>query len=64
MPGKDQYTKKGPLFGNNRSHALNRTNRKYDLNLQKVTIKEDGKVKTLRVTAKTMRTLKKQGKLA
>ena len=29
MPGKDQYTKKGPLFGNNRSHALNRTNRKY-----------------------------------
>ena len=64
MPGKDQYTKKGPLFGNNRSHALNRTNRKYDLNLQKVTIKENGKIRKLRVCAKTIRTLKKQGKLA
>ena len=63
MPGKDQYTKKTPLFGNNRSHALNRTNRKFNLNLQKVMIKENNQVKTLRVTVKTMRTLKKQGKL-
>lgn len=34
-------TNKKPLFGNNRSHALNATKKKQSLNMQKVTI--DGK---------------------
>lgn len=31
-------TKRKPLFGNNRSHALNATRKKQSLNKQKVTI--------------------------
>ena len=64
MSRKDDITGKTSLKGNKRSHALNATNRQFGLNLQKVTIKEDGKLKKVRVTAKTARTLKKQGKIA
>ncbi|MGX9340608.1 50S ribosomal protein L28 [Mycoplasma sp. 128] len=61
MPGKDQLTGKKALSGNKRSHALNATKRRFDLNLQKVTVLENGQKKTYRVTAKTARTLKKYG---
>ena len=37
-------TKKKPLFGNKRSHALNATRKKQGVNLQTVTL-EDGTVK-------------------
>lgn len=33
---------KGPAFGNNRSHSLVATRRRFDPNLQKVRILEDG----------------------
>ena len=64
MARKDDITKKGPMSGNKRSHALNATKRKFNLNLQKITIEENGKKKTLKVSAKTARTLRKQGKIA
>ena len=64
MSRKDEITKKGPLSGNNRSHALNATKRKFNLNLQKITIEEDGKKRRIKVSAKTARTLRKQGKIS
>lgn len=64
MARKDDITGKGALTGNLRSHALNSTKRKFNLNLQKVTIIENGAKKTVKVTAKTAKTLKKQGRVA
>lgn len=49
-------TERKPLFGNNRSHALNSTRRKFGLNLQVVEI--DGK--KVKVTAREKKTLNKQ----
>lgn len=64
MARKDDITGKAAMSGNNRSHALNATKRKFNLNLQKVTVVENGQKKTLKVTAKTAKTLKKQGRVA
>ncbi|NQZ66033.1 MAG: 50S ribosomal protein L28 [Mycoplasmatales bacterium] len=64
MARKDDITGKRAMSGNYRSHALNSTKRKFNLNLQKVTVIEDGKKKTLKVSAKTAKTLKKQGRVA
>ena len=48
---------KGPLTGNRRSHSLRATRRKWNVNLQQVTINGENK----RVSARTLRTLKKKG---
>lgn len=64
MARKDDITGKGALTGNLRSHALNATKRKFNLNLQKVTIIENGAKQTVKVTAKTAKTLKKHGRVA
>ncbi|MCK5945896.1 MAG: 50S ribosomal protein L28 [Mycoplasmataceae bacterium] len=64
MSRKDDITGKKAMSGNNRSKALNSTKRTFRLNLQSVTVLENGEKKKLKVTAKTARTLKKQGKLA
>ncbi len=64
MARQDEITGKKPMSGNNRSHALNWTKRKFGLNLQKVTIIEKGKKKKVKVTAKTAKTLKKKGLIA
>ncbi len=64
MSRKDEITGKGGLSGNYRSHALNTTKRRFNLNLQKVTIMEDGKKKKVKVSAKTAKTLKKKGLIA
>ena len=48
---------KGPLTGNRRSHSLRATRRKWNVNLQQVTINGEKK----RVNARTLRTLKKKG---
>lgn len=53
-------TSKKTVFGNNRSHALNSTRRSWKLNLQKVNV--DGK--TVRMTARELRTIKKADKAA
>ena len=47
---------KGPLTGNRRSHSLRATRRKWNVNLQQVTINGEKK----RVSARTLRTLKKK----
>jgi len=49
-------TEKKPLFGNNRSHALNITKRKQKLNIQNV-VTPDGKI--VRMTAREAKKYKK-----
>jgi len=51
---------KGPLAGNNVSHAKNRTKRRFLPNLRTVRITlEDGTSRKIRISAKELRTLKK-----
>lgn len=52
---------KGPLTGNKRSHSLRATRRKWNVNLQKVNVVVDGKPQKIRISARALRTLKKQG---
>ena len=52
MARQDQMTLKKAMSGNYRSHALNSTRRKFNLNLQKVTILENNKKVTYLVSAK------------
>lgn len=51
---------RGPLTGNKRSHSMRATRRKWNVNLQKVRVIVDGKPQTIRVSARALRTLKKQ----
>lgn len=64
MARKDDITGKKALVGNTRSHAMNASKRTFDLNLQKVTVVENGQKKSLKVSARTAKTLKKHGKIA
>ncbi|MDO5440639.1 MAG: 50S ribosomal protein L28 [Erysipelotrichaceae bacterium] len=57
-------TGKGPMSGNNRSHSLHATRRKWGVNLQNVTIMVDGKPKKVRVSARALKTLKGKAKAA
>ena len=51
---------KGPLVGNNVSHANNKTKRRQLPNLRSVKItNEDGTTKRIKVAASTLRTMKK-----
>jgi large subunit ribosomal protein L28 len=51
---------KGPMSGNNVSHAKNRTKRRFLPNLRTLRITlEDGTSKKIRISAKELRTLKK-----
>lgn len=64
MAKVDQITKKRAMTGNTRSHALNHSRRTWQLNLQKVNIyDENNNVKEVRVSARTLKTLKKQNKV-
>ena len=50
----------GPMAGNNVSHAKNRTRRRFLPNLRSVKITlEDGTTKRVKISAKELRTLKK-----
>lgn len=64
MSRQDEITGKRAQSGNYRSHALNTTKRRFNLNLQKVTIMEDGQKRKVKVSAKTAKTLKKKGLIA
>lgn len=56
-----QITGKGPMVGNNVSHANNKTKRRFLPNLRTIRIRlEDGTTKKVRIAASTLRTLKKQ----
>ena len=50
---------KGPQFGHNVSHSKRRTNRKWLPNIQKVTVTEDGKTKTMTLCTRCLRTRSK-----
>lgn len=64
MARKDMLTGKAALSGNSRSHALNATKRKWNINLQKVKVMDEkGNIFTIKVSARTLRTLKKQDKI-
>lgn len=60
MAKKCAITGKGPLVGNNVSHAHNKTKRRFLPNLRTVRVTlEDGTTKKIKVAASTLRTLKK-----
>ncbi|MGL4617273.1 MAG: 50S ribosomal protein L28 [Mycoplasmoidaceae bacterium] len=64
MSRKDQLTGKGPLSGNKRSHAMNHSKRRWNLNLQNVKIMDcNNKPITVKVSARTLKTLKKQNRI-
>lgn len=48
-------TGKKNMSGNTRSFSLNSTRRQWKANLQKVRIEEDGKVKTVYVSARALK---------
>jgi large subunit ribosomal protein L28 len=48
-------TGKKTVSGNNKSHSLHRTKRTFKPNLQKVRIEEDGKIKTVYVSARALK---------
>lgn len=49
---------KGPMSGNKRSHSMHASRRKWNVNLQKVRVVVDGKPKTLKVSARALRSMK------
>ena len=63
MANKCERTGKGPMSGNNVSHAHNKTRRRFMPNLQKkrIWIPEENKWVTVKATAKALKTLDKKG---
>lgn len=59
-----EITGKKALSGNNRSHSLRATRRKWNVNLQNVTIMVDGKPTKVRISARALKTLKAKSKVA
>lgn len=57
-------TGKGPVSGNNRSHSLRATRRRWNVNLQKTTLEIDGRKVQVRISAKALHTLRKGQKVA
>jgi len=61
MARRCQVTGKGPLVGNNVSHAHNKTKKRQLPNLRTVRVTlEDGTTKKIRVAASTLRTMRKK----
>lgn len=52
-------TGKGPLSGNNRSHSLRATRRRWNVNLHTYKIEIEGQVYKVRMSARAYRTLQK-----
>lgn len=61
---KCEITGKKRSFGHNVSHAKNRTNRVFLPNVQKKRVVIDGKVVTVQISARALRTLTKTGRMA
>mgnify|MGYP003997190453 FL=1 len=51
---------KGPLFGNNVSHANNKTRRRWNPNLQKLRVIVKGAIKALKVCSRCLKADKVQ----
>ena len=58
-----QVTGKKPMFGNNVSHAHNKSRRRFNVNLQKKKfwLPEENRFVTLRLSTKGMRIIDKKG---
>ncbi|HHJ06721.1 MAG TPA: 50S ribosomal protein L28 [Anaerolineae bacterium] len=50
---------KGPQFGHNVSHSMRHTKRQWKPNIQKTTIYEGGRKKTIKVCTKCLKTMAK-----
>jgi large subunit ribosomal protein L28 len=63
MARKDQLTGKAPMSGNHVSHAHNKAKRRFKVNLHKKRfyIPEEDRWVTLKVSAKTLKTINKNG---
>lgn len=63
MARKDQLDGRGPMSGNNVSHAHNKTRRRFGVNLQtkRFYLPEQKRWVKLRVSAKTIKTINKKG---
>jgi large subunit ribosomal protein L28 len=59
MPKACEICGRGPAYGNNISHAHNRTRRRWEPNLQRVRANVNGTVRTIRVCASCI----KQGRV-
>ncbi len=60
MARRCAITGKGPMSGNNVSHAHNKTKRRFLPNLRTVRVTlEDGTTRKIKVAASTLRTMKK-----
>ena len=55
-------TGKGPLSGNNRSHSLRATRRRWGVNLQTFKVEVDGRVQTVRMSSRAYKSLVKNQK--
>lgn len=53
-------TGKKALSGNRRSHSMHASRRRWNVNLQKVTVMVDGKPQRVRMSARALKTLKAQ----
>jgi large subunit ribosomal protein L28 len=58
-----ELTGKKPLFGNNVSHAHNKTRRKQlpNLRTKRIWVEEENRYVTLKLSTRALRTLKKKG---
>lgn len=63
MPGRRNITQKKPQFGNNRSHSLKATRRKFKLNMQskRIYVPSMKRFIRVRVTAQELKTIDKIG---
>ncbi len=61
MPKRCQVTGKGPMTGNNVSHSQRKTKRRFEPNLQNVTLYQDGKKVRLRVSTSWLRSYTNKG---
>lgn len=55
-------TGKGPLSGNNRSHSLRATRRRWGVNLQNFKVEVDGRIQTVRMSTRAYKSLVKNQK--
>lgn len=66
MPGKHKVTGVKPMFGNQRSHSLRATRKKWDTNLQnkRIYVPELDRFVRVMITAGELRTVDKIGLIA
>ena len=65
MSRRDQLTNRGQMTGNSRSFAMNHSRRTWKVNLQPANIKTGKSTSTrVMVSTKTLKTLKRDNKLA